>query len=219
VPTWSAPGDPTLDLVKPDLAAAGVDALGARPPTADDAERWNTISGTSAATARVSGLAARVIASHPGWGPARVRSALMTSTTPVVGTSSLRQGSGRIDGDAALRPGLVYVVQARNYVRYLAGRLPGRELNLPSIKVSGPAVVQRTLTSVGGRPMYYSVRATGFARHLVTVRPEAIRIRPRGHATYTVTISGPADRLPDSGWITWLGNNGITVRIPVVIAR
>jgi len=51
------------------------------------------------------------------------------------------------------------------------------------------------------------------------VQPEAIRIRPRGRATYTVTITGPADRLPDSGWITWLGNNGITVRIPVVIAR
>ena len=219
VPAWSAPGDPTLDLVKPDLAAAGVDALGARPPTADDAERWNTISGTSAATARVSGLAARIIALHRGWGPDRVRSALMTSAAPLAATSSLRQGAGRIDGDAALQPGLVYVVPVRDYVRYLAGRLPGSELNLPAIKVSGPAVVRRTLTSVGGRPMYYSVSATGFSRHRVTVQPEAIRIRPRGHATYTVTITGPADRLPDSGWITWLGNNGITVRIPVVIAR
>jgi minor extracellular serine protease Vpr len=67
--------------------------------------------------------------------------------------------------------------------------------------------------------MYYSATATGFARHQVTVRPLAILIRPGESIRYRVRVSGPGDRLPDSGWITWLGNNGITVRIPVVIAR
>ena len=219
VPAWSAPGDPEGGLVKPDLVAAGVDVLGAEQPTATDPARWNNASGTSAATARVSGQAARVLGVHPTWLPDRVRSALLTTAAPFDATSSLRQGAGRVDGDAALHPGLVYDVQVRAYVRYLAGLLSGARLNLPSIKVDGPATVRRTLTSVGGRPMYYSVTATGFARHQVTVRPEAIRIRPGESIRYRVRVTGPADRLPDSGWITWLGNNGITVRIPVVIAR
>ena len=220
VPAWSAPGDPAADLVKPDLTAAGVDILGAEQPTVEDPARWNNVTGTSAATARVSGLAARVLAVHPTWTPDRVRSALLTTAAPVSSSaSSLRQGSGQVDADAALQPGLVYAVSGLDYLRYLAGRIAGRDLNLPSIKVDGPATVHRTVTSVGGRPMYYSVTASGFARHQVTVEPEAIRIRPRGQARFTVTIVGPGDRLPDSGWITWLGNNGITVRIPVVISR
>jgi len=219
VPGWSAPGDPRLDLVKPDLTAAGIDVLGAEPPTVDRPDRWNTLSGTSAATARISGLAARLLSAHPTWDPSRVRSALVTTAVRLPGTAALRQGAGRPNGAAALTPGLVYDVSVTDYLRYLAGLLAGRDLNLPSIKVSGPAVVERTVTSVGGRPMYYSVRVTGFRRHLVTVEPAAIRIQPGGRASYTVTISGPADRRPDSGWITWLGNNGITVRIPVVIAR
>jgi len=220
IPQWSAPGDPAGDLVKPDLVAAGVDVLGAEQPTAEDPARWNNVTGTSAATARISGLAARVLGVHPTWTPGRVRSALVTTEWPVdARTSSLRQGAGVADGRAALHPGLVYDVSVRDFLSYLAGRIRGVDLNLPSIKTDGPAVVRRTLTSVGGRPMYYSVTASGFSRHRVSVEPAAIRIQPGGQVSYTVTITGPGDRLPDSGWITWLGNNGITVRIPVVISR
>jgi hypothetical protein len=62
------------------------------------------------------------------------------------------------------------------------------------------------------------VTISGFSRHHVSVVPEAIRIRPGETVGYRVRVTGDAD-LPDSGWISWLGNNGITVRIPVVIAR
>ena len=215
---WSAPGDPTRALIKPDLVAPGVDVLGAEQPAPDDPARWNNVTGTSAAAARVSGLAARVLGVHPSWDPARVRSALVTTASPFDDESSLRQGAGRVDGDAALQPGLVYDVSARDYLRYLRGGLAGRDLNLPSIKLDGPATLRRTVTSVGGRPMYYSVTVSGFTRHHVSVVPEAIRIRPGESVGYRVRVTGDAD-LPDSGWITWLGNNGITVRIPVVIAR
>jgi minor extracellular serine protease Vpr len=220
IPGWSAPGDPAADLVKPDLVAPGIDVLGAEQPTFDDPGPWNVLTGTSAATAAVSGAAARVLGVHPSWTPDQVRSALMTTAARAgVRTPGLRQGAGRVDADAALHPGLVYAVSSADYVSWLGGRLPATELNLPSIKVRGPATVHRTVTSVGSRAMYYSVTASGFSRHRVRVQPEAIRILPGHRATYTVTITGPGDRIPDSGWITWLGNNGITVRIPVVIAR
>ncbi len=132
--------------------------------------------------------------------------------------SSLTQGAGRSRVDAALRPGLVYDIAAGDYPRYLTGRLDGRDLNLPSIKTDGPVVVQRTVTNVGPRAMYYSVKARGFVRHHVSVTPVAIRIGPGESRTYTVTITGPVRRQVDSGWITWRGANGIRVRIPVVIA-
>ena len=169
---WSAPGDPRGDLVKPDVTAPGVDVLGAVPPSAESSARWNFFSGTSAATARVSGQAAVILARHRDWSPARVQSALMTSARPVTGDpSSLSQGAGRTRLDPALHPGLVYDVDTGDYRRYLSGRLDGRDLNLPSIKVEGPAVIRRTVTNVGRRAMYYSVKARGFTLHRVSITP------------------------------------------------
>ncbi len=218
---WSAAGDPRGDLVKPDLTAPGVDVLGATPPSAGSEARWSLFSGTSAATARVSGHAAVVLARHRDWSPARVRSALMTTSRALSGgASSLSQGAGRTRGDLASRPGLVYDLAPGAYRRYLAGSLEGRDLNLPSIKASGPAVVTRTVTNVGARAMYYSVRTRGFTSHRVSVTPVAIRIPPGASRTFTVAIAGTTTtgREVDSGWITWRGANGTRVRIPVVIS-
>ena len=216
---WSATGDPQSDLVKPDVAAPGVDVLGAVPPLTESGARWNFFSGTSAATARVSGEAAAVLARHRDWSPARVRSALSTTARALAGdSSSLQQGAGLTRVDAAMRPGLVYDLDARDYRRYLTGRLDGLDLNLPSIKAAGPVVVRRTVTNVGPRPMYYSLRVRGFTTHRVAVTPVAIRIAPGESRTYTVTITGPASRKVDSGWLTWRGANGTLARIPVVIS-
>ncbi len=216
---WSAPGDPRGDLVKPEVTAPGVDVLGAVPPSAESSARWNLFSGTSAATARVSGQAAVILGRHRDWSPARVQSALMTSARPVTGDpSSLSQGAGRTRLDRALHPGLVYDVDTGDYRRYLSGRLDGRDLNLPSIKADGPSDIRRTVTNVGARPMYYSVKARGFTLHRVSISPVAIRIRPGQSRTFTVTITGPTSRQVDSGWITWRGANGTLVRIPVVIS-
>ncbi|CUR56990.1 putative Cucumisin [metagenome] len=217
VARWSASGDPRGDLVKPDLIAPGVDVLGALPPAAG--AHWTLFSGTSVATAQVSGEAAALLAKRPGWQPARVRSALMTTTrTTLDDASSLDQGAGRLRAEVAQRPGLVYDLDPRDYRRYLSGRLEGRDLNLPSIKAVGPVVVRRTVTNVGKRPMYYSVRARGFTTHQVSVAPVALRLAPGQSRTFTVTIAGADDRLVDSGWITWRGANGTSVRIPVVIS-
>ncbi len=218
VARWSATGDPRGDLVKPDLTAPGVDVLAALPPQAAGAH-WTLFSGTSVSTARVSGEAAALLARRPGWQPARVRSALMTTTrTTVRDTSSLEQGAGRLRAGVAQRPGLVYDLDPHDYRRYLAGRIEGRDLNLPSIKTVGPVTVRRTVTNVGRAAMYYSVRARGFTSHRVSVTPVALRLSPGESRTFKVTVSGVAERRVDSGWITWRGANGISVRIPVVIS-
>jgi minor extracellular serine protease Vpr len=66
--------------------------------------------------------------------------------------------------------------------------------------------------------MYYSVHVRGISGHRVLVTPAAIRIARGASRTYTVRITGPGSREVDSGWITWRGANGISVRIPVVVS-
>ncbi|WP_114422371.1 S8 family serine peptidase [Nocardioides houyundeii] len=215
---WSSPGDPDGAVVKPDVLAAGTGVLGAVPPVTG--RRWNAFSGTSAAAAHVSGLAALLRARHRDWSAPTVRSALTTTSAAVRdGTSTLRQGSGRVRRAAALRPGLVLRVASGDYRRWLSGTLPSRSLNTPSIMARDSAVVTREVTNVGTRSMYYSSTASGFDHHRVRVEPAALRLRPGQSATFRVVVAGSDTPRGDSGTVTWRGAQGTTVRIPVVISR
>ena len=135
-------GDP--DLMKPDLAAPGVDIIAGYIPTLTTAQQddvyngvsrppaaWAIESGTSMATPHVAGIAAVMMQAHPDWSPAAVRSALMTSalsTQPDGLTDTTRgvlpwgQGSGQIDGSRMFDPGLVYDNSHSDYQRYLCTR-------------------------------------------------------------------------------------------------
>ncbi len=219
VARWSAPGDPTATLVKPDLVAPGSGVLGAVPPSASGS-RWNFASGTSAATAWTSGLAARLLA-RTHWDADRIRSALATSAGAVAGNPSvLRSGAGRPHAENAESPGLAYLARPGDYRAWLEGDLD-RDLNTPSILLSEHGdIVRRTVTNVSRRAAYFSVRVTGFETHDVRVTPVALRIRHGESADYKVTVSGPHHAHPlDDGWITWVGADGTRARIPVVLTR
>ena len=193
VARWSAPGDPTATLVKPDLVAPGSGVLGAVPPSASGS-RWNFASGTSAATAWTSGLAARLLA-RTHWGADRIRSALVTSAGAVAGNPSvLRSGAGRPHAESAESPGLAYLVRPGDYRAWLEGDLD-RDLNTPSILLSEHGdVVRRTVTNVSRRAAYFSVRVTGFETHDVRVTPVALRIRHGESAGYKVRGDWPQPR-------------------------
>ena len=219
VARWSATGDPTATLVKPDLVAPGAGVLGAVPPSVSPS-RWDFASGTSAATAWTSGLAARLLA-RTHWSADRIRSALVTSAGAVPGSSTvLRSGAGRPRPDRAERPGLAYLVRPGDYRAWLDGDLE-RDLNTPSILLSEHGdTVHRTVTNVSRRASYFSVRVSGFETHDVRVTPVALRIRPGDSARFTVEVTGPEHAHPvDDGWITWLGADGTRTRIPVVLTR
>jgi hypothetical protein len=218
VARWSAPGDPTATLVKPDLVAPGSGLLGAVPPSVRGA-RWDFASGTSAATAWTSGVAARLIA-RTRWDADRTRSALVTSAIPVAGdTSILYGGAGRPRAERAERPGLAYLVGPHDYRRWLDGNLD-RELNTPSILLTDHEETRRTVTNLSHRARYFSVRVSGFAIHDVSVTPLALRIAPGESATFRVDVNGPRHAHPlDDGWITWRGADGTRTRIPVVLSR
>lgn len=212
----SSAGDPNAAVVKPDVVAPGQGVLGAVPPSVRST-RWDFVTGTSAATAYLSGAAA-VLVRRTGWSASAIRSALTTTSAPL-GDAALASGAGRARPARATSPGLVHAVEAGDYRRWLNGDL--RELNTPSILMAGDrSKATRTITNVGRRAMYFSSSVAGFTRHRVTLTPAAVRLAPGESATYTVTVERGAGVLPlDDGFVTWRGANGATTRIPVVITR
>jgi hypothetical protein len=224
VAAWSRAGNPHGRLLKPDLLAPGAGVLGAVPPD-ERGLRWDLESGTSAASAAVSGLAA-ALAAAPGWTPGQVRSALATTAQRLPGQGPFRQGAGLAAARPSARPHLAYLPRPGSYRRWLDGLVPAAALDLPSIHLARsasrpstlPSVVTRRVTNVGGRAMYFSSKATGFT-HQVVVTPAAIRLTPGRSLTFRVHVYGAASRPLDAGSVTWTAADGSTVRIPMVITR
>ena len=217
---WSAGGDPTSGVLKPDVVAPGVGLLGAVPPSVRDTH-WDFVSGTSAATAYTSGTAALLRSRHD-WSAPVVRSVLATTAAPVADRPSvLRSGAGRIRSAPQDRPGVVYSVSPGDYRSWLDGTVRPERLNTPSILLTGrDSDASRTITNVGGRALYFSSSASGFTRHTVEVRPAAVRLAPGESARFTVRVAPAVGVHPlDDGWVTWRGGNGTRARIPVLLSR
>uniref|UniRef100_A0A803KR04 Uncharacterized protein n=2 Tax=Chenopodium quinoa TaxID=63459 RepID=A0A803KR04_CHEQI len=130
----------TPEILKPDVIAPGVNILaawtGALGPSglSFDTRRvsYNIISGTSMACPHVSGLAALLRKAYPSWSPAAIKSAIMTTaynldnsgnniTDLATGMEATvyARGSGHIDPNKALNPGLVYDLDTSDYIAFL----------------------------------------------------------------------------------------------------
>jgi serine protease len=75
-----------------DVAAPGVDVLSCSTRNGG----YELLSGTSMASPATTGVAALGLATHPGWGPAELRSNLK-STAVDIGLPGIKQGGGRVD--------------------------------------------------------------------------------------------------------------------------
>ncbi|XP_004494157.1 subtilisin-like protease SBT4.15 [Cicer arietinum] len=120
----------TRNILKPDLAAPGLDILAAYSKLAsitgypEDTrfDVFNIISGTSMACPHATAAAAYVKSFHPDWSPAAIKSALMTTATPLKvngNFSELGSGSGQISPVKALHPGLIYDIRMNSYISFL----------------------------------------------------------------------------------------------------
>ncbi|KAF7818765.1 subtilisin-like protease SBT4.15 [Senna tora] len=118
------------NLLKPDLAAPGLNILAAYSKLAtltgvpEDTRHsiFNIMSGTSMACPHASGAAAFVKSFHPDWSPAAIKSALMTTATPMKIMDmfgELGSGSGQINPARAVDPGLVYDIKMNDYIAFL----------------------------------------------------------------------------------------------------
>ncbi|KAJ4826339.1 hypothetical protein Tsubulata_049923 [Turnera subulata] len=113
----------TPDILKPDISAPGVTILAAG---AGSTFPYILNSGTSMAAPHATAIAAYVKTFHPTWSPAAIRSALMSTATPMSsGTNrdaEFAYGAGNLNPLGALTPGLVYDAEANDYVSFLCGQ-------------------------------------------------------------------------------------------------
>jgi len=173
--SFSARGPgPVADVLKPDVAAPGVNIIAGftpDPANATPGENFAYLSGTSMATPHVAGVAALLRQAHPEWSPAAIKSALVTSARQdlelpdnITPANPFDFGGGHIVPNAALEPGLVYDVSDDEYDAFACGAespavtqercdelsaagysFYARDLNQPSISISRLAS-QQTVT-------------------------------------------------------------------------
>ena len=97
IPDWSSQGTTQDGYAKPDVYAPGdhiVTTLAPNSyfsgqcPSCIVGDSYFQVSGTSLAAPVVSGIAADLIADHPGWSPDRIKGAIVDSATPLTGGGS-----------------------------------------------------------------------------------------------------------------------------------
>ncbi|BFG17595.1 hypothetical protein CerSpe_038690 [Prunus speciosa] len=132
------PSHGTRNILKPDIAAPGVNILAAWMANdtgitleGKESPLFNVISGTSMACPHVSGIAATVKSQNPTWSPSAIRSALITTATqtdnlgaPITTDSNSTAtpydyGAGEVRTTGPLQPGLVYETDTIDYLNYL----------------------------------------------------------------------------------------------------
>ncbi|XP_057827395.1 cucumisin-like [Cryptomeria japonica] len=123
----------TLDILKPDITAPGVNILASWVknqsltgyPEDMRFSNFNIISGTSMSCPHVAGAAGFVKSYHMDWSPAAIKSALLTTafvmdeTLPGNGDAEFGYGAGQINPMKAVDPGLVYDTGVNDYINML----------------------------------------------------------------------------------------------------
>ncbi|KAM0935177.1 putative tripeptidyl-peptidase II [Dioscorea sansibarensis] len=120
-------------VLKPDIAAPGVNILAAHSDPKNSDDRFIFLSGTSMACPHVSGVAALIKSVHREWSPAAVRSALITTASqtgtdgePIINEDGTRKqadpfdfGGGHMDPTRVAHPGLIYNMSSEDYIPFL----------------------------------------------------------------------------------------------------
>ena len=226
------------DILKPDIAAPGVDVVAAVAPPFHFGRSWNFLSGTSMASPHIAGIGALIKAAHPTWLPSEIKSAMMTSARDTVSSAEdpFAQGAGFVNPNGANDPGLVYPATPNEFRGYLVSLgvqfappfdtltpITASNLNQASIsigKLAGTETVTRRVKNVGASAATYTATAVvpGFD---VTVSPDSFTLPVGQEQTFQVTFTrSEDDPAPLDEWavgaLTWNGG-GHAVRSPIAL--
>ncbi len=222
------------DILKPDVAAPGVDVLAAVTPYNHEGRNYDLISGTSMAAPHIAGIAAVLKDIHPRWSPMMIKSAMMTTARDTVGTTSpFDQGAGNVRPTVASRPLAVLDHGVLDWLGYLEnegiGDIPGvdpisgTDLNQASIAsgtVFGTLVTKRTFKSVSDRTQVFrfSEQVPGF--DVRSSQPQLTLKKGQSKTvtfTFTRTDAPLAEYSTGSVKYTASGKHGGTIRMPVAL--
>jgi len=230
------------DILKPDIAAPGVDVLAAVSPVGPThfGRNYDLVSGTSMASPHIAGLGALLYQLHPAWSPMMIKSALMTTAVDHASTGAedggvFAQGAGFVQPNPAANPGIVFdsnVIDWLGYLETIVGDLDasfgttiptvdGSQLNQASIALgglTGVETVTRTLKSVSAQAETYtpSVDLDGIT---VTFDPATVTVPAGGTAKVDITFTrdDAAANEYATGSLTWTGNHGHHARMPLAV--
>jgi len=218
---FSSRGPGTVqDILKPDVTAPGINILAGHTPDSvatAPGEYFQFLTGTSMSTPHVAGVAALLRQGHPDWGPAVIKSALMTTArqdvrmpddTPII---PFDYGTGHIVPNDAYDPGLVFDMTADDYDTFSCAigspdvdqaRCDGltaagtsfapTDLNQPNISVSRlttSQTIRRRVTNVSDSSETYNAEIEFPPGVSVTVTPAALTVGPGQSAEYDVTLT------------------------------
>ncbi|CAO2817747.1 unnamed protein product [Amaranthus hypochondriacus] len=125
------PNPGSVRILKPDIAAPGIDILASYTPLRSltglkgdkQHSKFSLMSGTSMACPHVAGVAAYVKSFHPNWSPAAIRSAIITTALPMSSRvdkdAEFAYGAGQVNPLKARSPGLVYDMDEMAYIQFL----------------------------------------------------------------------------------------------------
>ncbi|PIN26151.1 Tripeptidyl-peptidase II [Handroanthus impetiginosus] len=248
-------------ILNPDIMAPGVLILAAYNPHVIVSRivnniflssDYNLISGTSMACPHVSGVAALLKAAHPEWSPAAIQSAMMTTANPLDNTKEpikdmafgyrpatpLGIGSGMVDPNRALYPGLIYDASLQDYVNLVCSMNftreqieiiirssyncsnPSSDLNYPSFialfnfeerGMTFTRKFKRTVTNVGDGATTYRAKLEKPDNVTVKIWPVTLAFRKKYEKkSYYLTLSyrGDIDAFPTYGSLTWTEESG-----------
>ncbi|GFP83472.1 subtilisin-like protease [Phtheirospermum japonicum] len=265
------PGRSYDGILKPDLMAPGVLILAAYNPYTPRPSIGRNIflssdyvvaSGTSMACPHVSGVAALLKAAHPDWSPAAIQSAMMTTASTLDNTNQPIKdggydytvatpfgiGSGLVDPNRALDPGLIYDATVQDLVNLVCSMNFTREqthtivrssyncsdsspdLNYPSfVSLYRPGeegmlltrTYHRTVTNVGDGGATYRVELEVPVNTTIRIRPQTLVFGKKFEKlSYSLTIRYVGDlETQQHGSITWIQQNGKhTVRSPIMVS-
>jgi subtilisin family serine protease len=221
------------DILKPDFMLPGQDIVASVAPPGNNGKDFDVFSGTSMSSPHVAGVAALLTQAKPSWSPAAMRSAMATTAHQAIvgGYNPFGAGSGQVQPNKAVNPGLVYEAGFGDYLSFLKGQglignavpaIDASDLNQPSLSVGDLAGVQtltRTVTNVGGAAASYTATVVAPAGFTVNVNPASFNIAAGGTQQYTVTITR-TDAAPLNtyrfGSLTW-SDGSHSVKSPIVV--
>ncbi len=223
------------DILKPDIAAPGVDVVAAVAPPFNHARNWDFMSGTSMSSPHIAGIAILLKSRHPDWMPSEIKSALMTSARDTVSSAAdpFAQGAGFVNPNGAADPGLVYPTTPNEYREYMVSLgvlfappfdtltpVTASNLNQASIaigKLAGMETVTRRVKNVGTATATYTASSAvpGFS---VSVTPSSVTLAPGEERAFTVTFTRTTAALGawSTGSLAWTDGLHV-VRSPVAL--